>query len=683
MAQQRLKRGMLGAVQKLASGGQGVVYLAPGVQMAHAKTMVFKEYKSPVLPNIRVDVLEDMPSYLESLPFNEGMELLKRAAWPCRLVEEDHSATVLGFVMPAIPDEFFVDMVTVAGTRRMTAEFQHLLNDDVYLAKRGIPLSDRARYELLGDAAEALTLLHRHHIAVGDLSPKNLLFSLRPERQVYFIDCDAMRMRSRSVSDQFETPDWEVRTVSAGEELATPQSDAYKFALLVLRLLAGHQSTRDPDRLPAGVPTAVRQLVRTALSAPVGQRPRPADWLQALNAAAAGAGTRTPVAPPPVVQPRTGHPRPQQAGGGYTPPLIPSPRRNPWWQRVPLRVRVIGAIAAVVVVAGLLTSITSSEDDPPRAGGSLPVAAPAAVNTTIPVGVQPWGVAVDTGTATVFATNSLSNSVSVYDTETGATASITSPDFAKPTAIAVDSAAGLVLVTNAGNGSVSVIGARDRAVVGRIAVGAGPYGIAVDPAGRTAYVTNFEAGTMSVVDLRSRGVVATIPVGSHPYGVAFDPATRSVFVAIAGPPESVDRRVAVVDAVALSVVTSIRVGNQPWGVAVDTDTSTAYVTNHADGTVSVIDTRTRAVTATVRVGAGPVGVAVDHASRTVFVTNHGLDDVRSENSVSVIDSRDSVTTETIRVGARPHGVAVDPAAGQVYVSNFNGGTMSVLGNRGR
>ncbi|TQM33647.1 hypothetical protein [Nocardia bhagyanarayanae] len=671
MAQQRLKRGTLGAVQKLASGGQGVVYPAPGVQMAHAKTLVFKEYKSPVLPNIRVDVLENMPSYLESLPFAEGMELLKRAAWPCRLVEEDHSTTVLGFVMPAIPDEFFIDMVTVAGTRRVTAEFQHLLNDDVYLAKRGIPLTDRARYELLGDAAEALALLHRHHIAVGDLSPKNLLFSLRPDRRVYFIDCDAMRMRSQSVSDQFETPDWDVRTVSAGEELATPQSDAYKFALLVLRLLAGHQSTRDPDRLPAGVPAAVRQLVRTGLSAPVGQRPRPADWRQALDAAAAGAGTRTPV-------------RPRVVPPGTTPPLPRARGRTPWWQRVPLRAWVIGAIAAVVVVAGLLTSTTSSEDDPPVAGGSLPVAAaPATVTTTIPVGAQPWGVAADTETATVFATNSVSNTVSAYDTETGATASITSPDFAKPTAIAVDSAAGLAYVTNAGNGSVSVIRTRDRTVVGQIAVGAGPYGIAVNPAGRTAYVTNFEAGTMSVIDLRSRAVVATIPVGSRPYGVAFDPATRSVFVAIAGAPESVDRRVAVVDAAARSVVTSIRVGNQPWGVAVDTGTDTAYVTNHADGTVSVIDTRTRAVTATVPVGSGPVGVAVDRASRTVFVTNHGLDNVRSGNSVSLIDTRNNVTTQTIRVGARPHGIAVDPAAGQVYVSNFNDGSMSVLGNRGK
>ncbi|APE37567.1 hypothetical protein BOX37_30635 [Nocardia mangyaensis] len=651
-----------------------MVYLAPRAQMPHARAMVFKEYKSPVLPSVRVDVLEDMPSYLESLPGVDGMELLNRAAWPCRLVEEDHSTTVVGFVMPSIPGEFFIDMMMTSSVQRKTAEFQHLLNDDVFLAKRGIPLSDRYRYELLSDAAAALAMLHRHDIAVGDMSPKNLLFSLRPRRQVYFIDCDAMRLRSRSVTDQVETPDWEVVTGYPGEELATSQSDAYKFGLLALRLLAGDQATRDPSKLPAGVPGTVRQLVRSAVSAPAGQRPEPADWIQVLDDAAAGAGTHARVAP---ARRATGSAAPTPA---WVQPPVQGQR--PWWQRIPLRFKVIGAVAAVVVVAGLLMSTTSGDGESPPVRGTASRIAPNTVSMTIPVGAQPWGVAVDAATGSVFATNSLSNSVSVYDIETGATMSITSPDFAKPTAIAVDSTAGLAYVTNAGNGSVSVIETRGRAVVDRIAVGAGPYGIAVDQAGRTAYVTNFDAGTMSVVNLRARDVFATVPVGSHPYGIALDPGTGSAFVAIAGPPEAPDRRVAVVDTGTLSVVTTIRVGNQPWGVVVDTDTDTAYVTNHADGTVSVIDTRARAVTATLGVGIGPVGIAVDRASRTVYVTNHGLDDARSANSVSLIDVGTRVVTGTVRVGARPHGVAVGPVAGEIYVSNFNGGTLSVIGNRG-
>ena len=85
-------------------------------------------------------------------------------------------------------------------------------------------------------------VFHRHGVAVGDLSPKNLLFSLGPPVKVYFVDCDGMRL-GRSVLPQVETPDSAVRDVNRTEELATPASDSYKLALLTLRLFAGDQST--------------------------------------------------------------------------------------------------------------------------------------------------------------------------------------------------------------------------------------------------------------------------------------------------------------------------------------------------------------------------------------------------------------------------------------------------------
>ncbi|MEU1995031.1 hypothetical protein ABZ511_11315 [Nocardia gamkensis] len=688
MTQQRVKVGQLGPLTKLASGGQGVVYSAPGARMKYAKAVVYKEYKAAVLPSVSVDVLDEMPAYLESLPFAEGMDLLSRVAWPCRLVEADNSIQVTGFVMPAIPDEFFIKMTMSSAVQSKTAEFQHLLNGDTFLARRGIPLTERHRYELLADAAEALTILHRHHIAVGDLSPKNLLFSLQPDRKVYFIDCDAMRLRSRSVSAQVETPDWEVRVINPGEELATAQSDAYKLGLLVLRLLAGDQSTRDPHRLPAAAPSAVRVLVDAALSATPGQRPRPADWLPALTDAATNATTRTPAPPPRTTRtPPWRGPAPTGAAGAPVLPTAPMApprraRRRPFYQRVSTRVKVIAGIAVVLVIVGLLTSKTSGGNNPSPAGARAAGAAaiPATVTSTIAVGAQPWGVAVDPNTDSVFVTNSAGNSVSVINTRTSAAASVTAPGMVKPAAVAIDAAAGIAYVTNAGSGSVSLINTRSRAVVGSIAVGAGPYGIAVDSAAHTAFVTNFEANTVSVIDTGSRVVTATIPVGSHPYGVAVDPGTRGAFVANAGPPGAVDHTVSVIDPVASAVVATINVGNQPWGVAIDADTRTAYVTNHADGTVSVIDIRTRAVTATLRVGLGPVGVAVDQPGRTVYVTNHGLDDARTGNTISSIDTRTGKAGNSIRVGARPHGVVVDSAGRNVYVTNFTDGTLSVIGD---
>ena len=80
-------------------------------------------------------------------------------------------------------------------------------------------------------------------IAVGDVSPKNLLFTLAPRPECFLIDSDAMRLRGASVLPQAETPDWQV---PPGEERGTAASDVYKLGLLAVRLFARDQTTADP-----------------------------------------------------------------------------------------------------------------------------------------------------------------------------------------------------------------------------------------------------------------------------------------------------------------------------------------------------------------------------------------------------------------------------------------------------
>jgi hypothetical protein len=384
----RINISQLGALSRLAAGGQGIVYAAPGVQMQYASSMVYKEYKATVVGDLDVSVLEAMPTYLESLRFSDGMELLSRAAWPCRLVED--GGIVKGFVMPAIRSEFFFDMRKVSGITRVPGEFQHLLNDESFLARRQIQLSDRQRYELLAEMAGALALFHSHGIAVGDMSPKNMLYSLTPAPKIFFIDCDAMRLQGRSVVPQAETPDWDVRAANPGEELATPQSDSYKLALLALRLFAGDQSTRDLSRLPVSVPKQVREIVRVGLSKNPMARPLPLEWGQPLGAAATasttlprtqsslhthmGAPTPRPVAPHPNA-PGVQRPTVPRGGGIPTAPLPsarwPVPTRPPPTRvrrvRGPSRIRaaqwfqiVVAVIVVTLMVARGFTDHTPS-----------------------------------------------------------------------------------------------------------------------------------------------------------------------------------------------------------------------------------------------------------------------------------------------------------------------------------
>ena len=110
--------------------------------------------------------------------------------------------------------------------------------------------------------ASALAFLHRHGVCVGDISAKNLLFSLTPHDAVYFIDCDAMRINGVSALPQVETPGWET---PAGEELATIYSDAYKLGLLALRLLAGDRDTTNLRHIPSTTPEPLRQIITDTL----------------------------------------------------------------------------------------------------------------------------------------------------------------------------------------------------------------------------------------------------------------------------------------------------------------------------------------------------------------------------------------------------------------------------------
>ncbi len=279
MTRQVIDRGRLGVLTKIGQGGQGVVYGAPNVKTKFAASMVYKEYKGQTLAEIDFTALAAMPALVEeSLTYAEAERLISFAAWPCAIIEDAGAST--GFVMPAIPNGFFTDLTTVKGVSRTTAEFQHLLNHPSVLAARGIEIDDAQRYALLREVAAALAFLHEHGVCVGDISPKNLLFSLSPHEAVYFIDCDAMRINGVSALPQMETPGW---CKPDGEELATIYSDTYKLGLLALRLLAGDQDTVNPQHLASTTPGSMRQIITDTLTSAPQQRPLPEAWSHVLG----------------------------------------------------------------------------------------------------------------------------------------------------------------------------------------------------------------------------------------------------------------------------------------------------------------------------------------------------------------------------------------------------------------
>jgi eukaryotic-like serine/threonine-protein kinase len=366
MVQQVIERARLGELTKIGQGGQGVVYAAPNVTTKFAASMVYKEYKAATLAAIDFTALTAMPALVEeSLSYADGERLVSVAAWPCAIVADDSGST--GFVMPAIPQEFFMSLTTVKGESTTTAEFQHLLNHSSVLAARGITINDAQRYSLLREVASGLAFLHKHGVCVGDISPKNLLFSLTPREAVYFIDCDAMRINGVSALTQVETPGW---TVPAGEDLATIYSDTYKLGLLGLRLLAGDHDTTNPAHLPSTTPGLLRQIITDTLTKQPQSRPLPEAWNYVLGQATEEAQYRTKTAAPaatPLAAPETPvvHSRPTANSAPPARPSLPPPSAPPAGAPpagAPASSKAaiwaaVAAIAAVIVVGVVVVAV--------------------------------------------------------------------------------------------------------------------------------------------------------------------------------------------------------------------------------------------------------------------------------------------------------------------------------------
>jgi serine/threonine protein kinase len=383
-----IARDRLGVLTKIGQGGQGVVYRAPNVKTKFAASMVYKEYKPQTRADIDFSALAAMPALVEdSLSYAEGERLISMATWPCALVED--ASAITGFVMPAIPQEFFIPLTTVKGVSTVSAEFQHLLNHPTVLQARGINIDDVQRYTLLREVASGLAFLHKHGVCVGDISPKNLLFSLTPQEAVYFIDCDAVRINGVSALQQMETPGWEA---PAGEELATIYSDAYKLGLLALRLLAGDQDTANLQHLPSTTPASARQIITDTLTNAPQRRPLPEAWTYVLGGAIEQAQYRQktaaaapisvapdpppipvvhsrpssrPSAPPPPPPPPIAYSRPPVAASA-PPPSQPA-STSKIWAGVALAAVVIAAVVVITVVLAM-------HNNPPPS--STPAAAP-------------------------------------------------------------------------------------------------------------------------------------------------------------------------------------------------------------------------------------------------------------------------------------------------------------------
>lgn len=273
-----------------------------------------------------------------------------------------------------------------------------------------------------------------------------------------------------------------------------------------------------------------------------------------------------------------------------------------------------------------------------------------------------------------YVTNGQSNSVSVLDTRNFRPLT-TIPVGMNPTGVAINPNKNEVYVVNTNSSSLSVIDAEQNNLIKTISLGRNPYFVDVAPDGTRAYVANSGSNTVSVVDLANRRVLRTIAVGNSP-GIARVSHDGKVVVVA----ERVGNSISVIDAARMTVRSSIAICKQPTDIQILNDSSKAFIACSGSGQVAAVALNGASATtsyapdrllALLDVGATPVHLALKPDGGEIFVSNFGAD------TISEIVTNTNEVGGSYVIGAGPVRGIVSADNTLLYVSNFKSDTVAI------
>jgi len=180
----------------------------------------------------------------------------------------------------------------------------------------------------------------------------------------------------------------------------------------------------------------------------------------------------------------------------------------------------------------------------------------------VPLGFDPFGMAVAGATQTVYVTDIDGDEVLAIGPEGSIIARIDVPG--RPRSLAVSPDGSRLYVTSFAQGELTVIDVAANRVVNRIALPvSGAFAVAVSPDGRKIYVTGHDDGVVVIIDAARERVLETVQTGTQPRALAFSPSGDLVFVTSASSGE-----IYVLDAEENAVLQIFSAGNGPRGIAV-------------------------------------------------------------------------------------------------------------------
>jgi hypothetical protein len=258
----------------IGGGGQGRVY-----ELGNSGTLVYKGYYDP--GRINDAAMTRLVRLRQQLPPADRRWVDAHFAWPmCRVVT---AGWVVGFVMRRASAAY--SWQDAAGYPHLT-ELQYLIRLPKPPWRQITQPTPAQRRRLAWALAEMTQRLHRLNVVIGDISDANLLWTVKPQPDMYVLDCDGLRIRGEApILKQADTPGW----TDPFQRSRVPGQDAdlYKTALAIARILARHPEVAPGEALyfvdgSLGDREArVRRLLSQA-AGPPGTRPEAALWAAAL-----------------------------------------------------------------------------------------------------------------------------------------------------------------------------------------------------------------------------------------------------------------------------------------------------------------------------------------------------------------------------------------------------------------
>ncbi len=279
----------------LAEGGEGKVFTLP--LQPH---LVLKSYRRPASRSF----LEDLVAWPSATARSDlAGRVGAAAAWPAA-VALDGDGNAAGLLMPRAPRRFALRHRD--GTTRL-ASLSYLTADPAHRAMAyGLSLPPDVSAERLGLVYALARLLQAFEVGPpsvghGDLSTKNVLWSLQRGPEIFVIDCDNCERFGSDGSPlggagrrRAMTPNWDDPAVAGGAN-PTLASDRYSLALIFLRVVGA-----------ANFPIQARQRQDGAITVDFAMSPGPvASALLDPDASiwqlcSAGLGVARPEARPPA-----------------------------------------------------------------------------------------------------------------------------------------------------------------------------------------------------------------------------------------------------------------------------------------------------------------------------------------------------------------------------------------------